>query len=214
MLVFSVTVVLGQQPENASEQTQNSGAKDESSTESGSPEQSQISGTEKTVQMTDIHDIKPPEKIGVNFTLLYYVLGTILMLALLAILFIWFRKRKKKIKEKEIVVLPPDEAAFASLDELTEVERIDGKTFYFRLSAILRTYIYERYGINAPEMTTEEFLPHIEKLELPGELKKGVRALCHSADPVKFAGLSAVQTVMENDLNFVRNFVKQTTVSV
>lgn len=213
LIVFlSAAIVLGQQPETASEQTQNSGEKDEISTESVSPDQSQPAGKQKTVQMTDIHDIKPPEKIGVDFTLLYYAAGAVLILAMLAAIVIWFRKRKNKIKEKEVVKLPPDEAALASLDELTAVENIDGKTFYFRLSAIFRTYIYEKYGISAPEMTTEEFLPSIEKLELPGELKKGVKGLCHSADPVKFAGCPAVQTVMENDLKFVRNFVKQTRV--
>ncbi|HHC25429.1 MAG TPA: hypothetical protein ENK58_08490, partial [Desulfobacterales bacterium] len=91
--------------------------------------------------MTDIHDIKLLENIGVDLTLLYYALGAVLILALLFAVFFYLKKRKKRIKEKTIVTLSPDEAAFALLDELTDVEIIDGKEFYFRLSAILRAYI-------------------------------------------------------------------------
>ena len=88
---------------------------------------------------------------------------------------------------------------------------MDGKEFHFRLSAILRTYIQGRYGINAPEMTTEEFVPRIADLGIPRELRKCLKSLCRTSDPVKFAGVHAVESEMRKDLMFVRNFVRQTT---
>jgi len=161
------------------------------------PGQPQSAGKEKTVQMTDIHDIKPPEDIGVDLTILYYILLSILIMGILAAIFLYFRKRKKRIKEKKFVTLSPDEAAYASLDEMTDVESLEGKEFYFRLSAILRNYIEGRYGINAPEMTTEEFIPRIEELGIGKELRKSLRELLHATDPIKFAGVYAIESQMK-----------------
>jgi len=165
------------------------------------------------VRMSDIHDIKAPEEIGVDLRLLYYILLAVLIAALILLAILYMKRRKIRLKEKEIIKLPPDEAAYLLLDELSDIERIDGKEFYFRLSAILRAYIQERYGIAAPEMTTEEFLPQIEKLALSREMQNDLRKLLCSADPIKFAGSMAIQTQMQSDLTYVRLFIKQTTES-
>ncbi len=166
---------------------------------------------EQAVRMSDIHDLKPPEEAGFDPTVLYYALAALPVLLILTALFLYLKKRMKKKNDlQNRSTLPPDELAFHLLDELLDVERIDGKVFYFQLSAILRGYIQGRYGINAPEMTTEELLPAIDRSDIPKELQKNVRELLHSSDPVKFAGKPAVQSKMHNDLMLVRNFVKQT----
>lgn len=187
-------------PENAVKEKEPDGQK------SAAPEQ-----PGQAVQMSDIHDLKPPEEAGFDPTTLYYALAAVLILAILTALFIYLKKRSKKINDlQNRSTLPPDELAFTLLDGLLDVDAFDGKVFYFRLSAILRGYIQGRYGINAPEMTTEELLPAMDKSDIPKELQKNVRELLHSSDPVKFAGSPAVQSKMHNDLMFVRNFVKQT----
>lgn len=163
-----------------------------------------------TVEMSDIHDIKPPEKIGYDLKWLYYLISGILIALLLAGIFFFFKYRKKNIQEKQIITLSPDELALKLLDELPDIDNIDGKTFYFNLSAILRNYIQGRYKINAPEMTTEELIPKIDSFGLDRELNQQIRALLHSADPVKFAGVTTVQAKMQNDLLFVIDFVKKT----
>jgi len=163
-----------------------------------------------TVEMTDIHDIKPPEKIGYDLKWLYYLISGIIIALLLAGIFFFFKYRKRKIQEKQIITLSSDELALKLLDELLDVDNIDGKIFYFNLSAILRNYIQGRYKINAPEMTTEELIPKIDSFGLDRELSQKLRALLHSADPVKFAGVTTVQAKMQNDLLFVIDFVKKT----
>lgn len=167
-------------------------------------------GDKNVIEMKDIHDIKPPEEIGIDLKPYYYVFGTILVLAAIAGLAAWLLRRKRKAGEREFIRLPPDEIAINLLDELVEVEKFDGKEFYFRLSAILRNYIGGRYGFNAPEMTTEELMPMIDKLDADRKLLKGLKDLIVSSDPVKFAGLYAVENKMKNDLKFVRNFVNET----
>lgn len=168
-------------------------------------------GEEKNaVEMSDIHDIKPPEEAATDLSFLIYVFGAVLIVAAVFALLFHLSNRTGKTKEKKFVRLPPDETALNLLDELVEVENIDGKEFYFRLSSILRNYIEGRFEFNAAEMTTEELLPKIDKLGTDRKLLKDLKELMLSTDPVKFAGEFAVESKMKTDLAFVRTFVNQT----
>ncbi|MBI5592562.1 MAG: DUF4381 family protein [Deltaproteobacteria bacterium] len=162
------------------------------------------------VPMTDIHDIKPLEILTVDWSLLVYILGAVLILAIIgAAIYYWKKSQNRKRIPVEVPVLP-HEAALRLLDALADVENMDAKAFYFSLSNILRAYIQARYGINALEMTTEELLPKIDILDINKEIHLELKALLRSTDPVKFAGVPAAVIKMRQDLAFVRNFVKQT----
>lgn len=212
LLFFSLTAFAQQDQTPLEPPPGNPGVKDDAGKPSPPPAVpgQQPQNQQKTVQMADIHDIKPPEKIEIDLRPLYYAVGGILALLLCVAAFLFLRKYLKKIRKKEIITLSPEETAFRSLDALGDIENLDGKEFYFELSAILRSYIQGRYEINAPEMTTEELLPKIERLELSQGLRKSLRELLQSADPVKFAGRPAVQKKMRQDFAFVQTFVKQT----
>lgn len=178
--------------------------------ETFAPEQTKSQKIENSLQMTDIHDIKPIEKPVIDPILLYYIFFFILALALIVAGFYSWKKFRNRKKEIILEPLSSDEAALRSLDGLSNMQDLDGKEFYFRLSAILRNYIRGRYGVNAPEMTTEEFLPRIEELGIHKGLQKHLKDLFYSIDPVKFAGMPAVESKMQKDLMFVRDFVKET----
>jgi hypothetical protein len=96
------------------------------------------------------------------------------------------------------------------LDALAAEDGIEGKVFYFRLSAILRGYIEGRYHVPAAEMTTEELMPVADRLGWPRSMNQEFRRFCHSTDPIKFAGRPARRETMVNDLAFVRQLVDQT----
>jgi hypothetical protein len=66
-------------------------------------------------------------------------------------------------------------------------EQIDA--FYVELSDIVRRYIEDRYGVRAPELTTEEFLraAHNE-LRLTQPQRELLEAFLSTCDRVKFAG--------------------------
>ncbi len=160
--------------------------------------------------LTDIHDIKSLEIIGMDPAWIRIAAYTFLTAAAIAAaIYIWKKFRKRMVKHV-VASLPPDEAALKQLDGLTDVENIDGKEFYFQLSAIVRNYIEGRFGIHAPEMTTEELLPRIDALEIAKEMQKELKDLLRSSEPVKFAGFPAIVSTMKRDLFFTINFVKET----
>ena len=165
--------------------------------------------------MTDIHDIHPPIPVGLDAPWLIPVLLTLAGVVILAVLIWWWRRRRKQKKVETIVPeLPPEMIANKALEAIGDVRGQDGKAFYFRLSALLRQYILGRFGVGAPEMTTEEFLPCIARLPVDRELARQLKQLCRAMDPVKFGGVTAMEKQMESDLFFVRGFVRQTTPAV
>jgi len=176
---------------------------------SNTPAQTGTAGTADAA-MTDIHDIKPPEPAGFDPVILWYALGAVLIPVLAAGIIYWFMHRKKRVKAGTVPSLPPHEAALLALYELSDVENMEGKTFYFRISAIVRHYLEGRFGIRAPEMTTEELLPRIDRLEMDRDLHKPLKNLFYTADPVKFAGASAVAKNMQEHLLFAIKLVKET----
>lgn len=162
--------------------------------------------------MTDIHDIKPPQRYGMNPSLVKYAAYAVIasMLIALLIFFIRFVTRRRQPATESVVTLPPDELAFRRLSRFNDIGRWDGKDFYFELSQVFRGYMQQRFGIEALEMTTEEFLPQVRGLQLETELFNGVKELFHYSDPVKFAAIPADHVKMETDLKFVRMFVNKT----
>ena len=66
------------------------------------------------------------------------------------------------------------------------------KDFYIELTMVVRRYIERRYGIRAPEQTTEEFLAAaIAHDEFDSISIAELKEFLMSADLIKFAGVSA-----------------------
>jgi hypothetical protein len=161
-------------------------------------------------QMTDIHDIRPLRSPGPNPWLLYALPSAVLAVIVLSL---WlYRQRKNAIAaENTPAPDPPHVIAMRELDALARFEEMDGRRFYFRLSAILRGYLAGRFNLAAPEMTIEELLPAIGRLKLDQPLHQSLARLLHRAEPIKFAGRPADNNDMRSDLSFARDFVKRTT---
>jgi len=160
--------------------------------------------------MTDIFDIKPPEIFGVDPVIFVWTLcAALAVLSVFALLFFLRRGLKKKIGPE--IVMPPDEKAVNLLNALENEEGIEGKIFYFKLSLILREYIKGRFNLTAPEMTKEELIDAVSKLELSQELKQEIKNFASEADPIKFAGKPTVSGQMRKDLLMAKKFVKKTT---
>jgi hypothetical protein len=161
--------------------------------------------------MTDIHDIQPPVPIGFDAPWLMPALLALAVAVLLAILWWWWHKRRKPNPMETIVPgLPPEMVALQALDRIGDLRGQDGRAFYFQLSAVLRQYVFGRFGVGAPEMTAEEFLPCVDRLPIDRELARRLKALCRAMEPVKFAGDRTEEKQMEQDLFFIRGFVRQT----
>lgn len=82
---------------------------------------------------------------------------------------------------------------------LRELERVRGMprampahvdSFYVALSQVLRVYVEGRFGLHAPERTTEEFLVEAERHGgIPVEQRAALRRFLQACDLVKFAGV-------------------------
>lgn len=101
---------------------------------------------------------------------------------------------------------------------LSEIERIksertwaseDSKEYYTQLTDTLRTYIQERYGFSAMEMTSGEIIERLTQ-ENDEEALKELRELFQTADLVKFAKWTTL--INENDANLMTalEYINQT----
>lgn len=86
---------------------------------------------------------------------------------------------------------PPHEIALRALRALKNkgwIERENVEPFYVELSSIVRRYIEDRFGIRAPERTTEEFIREAaQSRDLSSMQQELVRSFLEQSDLVKFA---------------------------
>lgn len=110
--------------------------------------------------------------------------------------------------------LLPHQRAMKAIERIKE-EKLSGsddqKQYYTILTDTLRTYLQERYGFNAMEMTTAEIIARLGS-ELDGQEVMELRSLFETADLVKFAKYSSA--LSENDRNLLNaiEFINQTKV--
>jgi hypothetical protein len=100
-------------------------------------------------------------------------------------------RRARTRRAADEVELPPHVKALRALHRLRDASRTTPaqiEAFYVEVSQVLRVYLEERFGLHAPERTTEEFLRELEGGE---ELAKGHRRelerFLSQCDLVKFA---------------------------
>ena len=131
------------------------------------------------------------------------------LLGLLIYLIIRIRDNKPIIRKIKVEPkLPPHQAA------LQEIERIKNekvwqkgqpKEYYTELTDIIRTYIRDRFGFNALEMTSSEIIDKLLEIK-DKEAISDLKFLFQTADLVKFA--KHAPQINENDMNLI-NETKQ-----
>ena len=71
----------------------------------------------------------------------------------------------------------------------------------------LKKYIGDSFGINAPEMTSAEFVRFIGRLDLGMDIRKRINEFVKSADPFKYAGKVPEKNRAKEDLVCVREII-------
>jgi len=110
--------------------------------------------------------------------------------------------------------LEPHERARRDLSRL-ELERLpergEVEPFYVRLSDIVRAYVEGRFGIAAPDRTTQEFLREASRdPRLAGEHERELAGFLRAADMVKFAEARPDPESCARSLESMRSFVERT----
>jgi hypothetical protein len=169
--------------------------------------QSSLNATNAT-KLSDIKDIvKPPLQLSRKL----WVPLAIALLALIAGLITRLFLRKKKADTPAAPPVPPHILAHKALDQL-KTKVWNPEPFFTELSLILRSYLENRFDLNAPESTTEELTRSMASdVRLEIKEQQTLRHFLTQADLVKFARADAEQEVMQTAFSTVESFVDQTT---
>lgn len=140
----------------------------------------------------DIRDLKKP--IFLPTYTIFYILGFLLIMALLYYAYQYYEKNlkniKKEIKEDKTIAIPEDAIALNKIKLLGEKEYLKNmqyKNFYFELSEIIREYLNKRYNIITLERTTYEISLDLKRILPDKELLNEFLDFFNECDMVKFA---------------------------
>lgn len=167
----------------------------------------------------EIKDIKAP--IEVPFTFVDFIkeygifIGVGILLTALAIaLYFYLKKRPKKPMEVPVISSrPAHEIALESLEKI-EKEKLwqqgQIKLFYTKISDTIRTYIENRYKVNAMELTKDETLTALNTIIKDSESKNKLDQILTLSDLVKFAKVNPIPS--ENEITLINgfDFIKET----
>ena len=161
----------------------------------------------------DINDVAPPASFPFGWRNILIVAGGVAVVAAAAVA-IWTRRR---IREKIVPTLPAHEIAYRKLEKLLARKLVEQKRyreFTAEVADILRQYIEDRFGLKAPERTTEEFLVEAGSgLAVEQAQKSIIKAFLLHCDLVKFAALEPSVEDVERTFSTCRDFIEATKVS-
>ena len=110
--------------------------------------------------------------------------------------------------------VPPHEIALNALADLRAkgwIETLQIEPFYVALSGIVRRYLEGRFGLRAPERTTEEFIRDaLTSRKLSDAHRDLVAGFLEQSDLVKFARHAPGQADMRNALDSAERLVRET----
>ena len=158
-----------------------------------------------------LRDIKGPVEFPSNFNLLL-IIG---ILAIVAAFVFWLISRgKKAVPAPAVQVKSAYDTAWEQLEALKAKDLISQgkiKEYHIEISDIIRRYLEGRFSLNAPEMTTEEFLNSLRQgARLETAHKDLLREFLGYCDLVKFAKYTPESREIDLVWESARNFISQT----
>ena len=165
----------------------------------------------------DIKDILPPVDVPTSIKrLILWIsvgLGALLLSGVIYGLVYKFRKRSK-IQEQQSIRRTPHETAYELLERLSKEDLIAKglvKEYYYRITNILRHYIEARFGLLAPERTTEEFLTEMAHTnQLDATHKILIREFLERCDMVKYAKYGPSRIEIKETYDAAKRFIDET----
>lgn len=168
-----------------------------------------------TVHTDNIRDPYGPVSIPFRWSGSFVATSLLLWLFLVAFVVSLCRLLKHEPLRKRITIAPPPPAHQVAL---RAIEQFRGraadsedelKAYYDELTGVLRTYIKERFGIDAREMTTPQLITALTNAEDATALYD-LRELLQTADLVKFARLQTSATENDRSLLHAMDYINQT----
>ena len=168
----------------------------------------------ETVAELKIAEIAPPVELPRQPARVLWLLAlAAAVLVGMTVLCIWLSRRRRR-REAAEALTPAHELAYGELAELVAEDLIAKqqiKLFYLRISGILRRYIENRFGLHAPERTTEEFLAELRVSSvLPAAHKQLLNTFLTHCDLVKFAEHRPGTAEIQGTFDSCKTFIAQT----
>ncbi|MGN0086365.1 MAG: BatD family protein [Alloprevotella sp.] len=144
-----------------------------------------------------------------------FLLACALWVLLLAALACAMRLSDSRPLEKRIVIPAPEPAHRPAISAIEEIRRhepadVDAlRHYYDRLTDVLRTYILQRFGVGAKEMTSAEIVERLAQINDPSALRE-LREILETADLVKFAKHNIDATESERSCKLAEDYVNTT----
>ena len=151
-------------------------------------------------------DVMKPPFVWADWAGLVYCSFLVIIFVVILVYF-WLRLRDNKPilhRMKILSFIPPDKKALQQIEQLKSgraVEQEQQKEYYTALTDALRTYIKDRFGFNAMEMTSSEIIEKLMSLKEDNDTFNDLKMLFETADLVKFAKHAPM--LNENDNNLV-----------
>ena len=143
--------------------------------------------------------------------------GWLLLLAVLATIGVFARllwSRRKQHRQLATVPVPAHVKALRELLLWKAAPRVSSAeldAFYVGVSQVLRVYLEERFGLHAPERTTEEFLHDLDSsAQLVRDHASELRRFLSQCDLVKFAKFVPTDADHETTYDLAESFVEST----
>jgi len=163
----------------------------------------------------EIHDIKGQMRYPLTFKeVLPYILGLILVAALVVLAIYLIRLRRKRLGKDPIYDEPSYIVALRNLDKFRGDKYWSPekqKIMYSGITDTLRTYIEDRFNVNAEEMTTGEIFDALKNVpDLSIDVYEQTKELFELSDFVKFAKHTATEKENADAIPTAVRFVTST----
>ncbi|WP_317900167.1 hypothetical protein [Aurantibacillus circumpalustris] len=164
---------------------------------------------------TKLKDIKPPfgEEFNWKWYLnyVYFGAGILVLIIIVILVTLYYARKNKQVNlEPEKPKIPPHLTALASLEKIKrDLVWKDGKVkeYYSSISETIRTYIEDRYNVNALESTTDEIMMAFRSQVIDRDSKDKLQQLLMLSDLVKFAKMFPIDDehnfTLQNAFDFV-----------
>jgi len=160
----------------------------------------------------ELRDIRPPWQLPFDWRPYALLAGVLAVIGAIAAAFYYFVQRPRRQP-----IIPPRPAHEIALDGLQRlrgqklVEAGRFEEYYVALSALVRRYLEDGFGLRAPEMTTEEFLLAASSdRRLAANHRRTLAEFLSQADLVKFARYQPGIDDAEGAYQAARRFVEET----
>ena len=162
----------------------------------------------------EINDLKGQMRYPLKLIEVLPWLGGVVLLFGLAFLIVWLLRRNVPVGTALRRDEPPYVTALRALDRYKDEKYWAPdrqKAYYSGITDILKTYIDRRFGVDAPEMTTDELFDALKSCEgIKPEVWTETKGLFELADFVKFAKHVATRDENLRSLSTAVNFVTST----